>query len=443
MNNNFEKKYFKYKNKYLNFKNKKMIGGLYIKEDEIYNLEDDKNMCIICLDIFKNNDLCSISNCRHLLHTKCFKKLRNNKCPECNQIFTNTITIKINDFPGEPRNLIIPKNIISGYCTVVPERIFFHKRMNPNSPYSYSTENIDIQNLFISAITSDSDLLDIDTADTNTDIIDIIDEYMYSVCTGQAGVFSISMDNILSLKSKPRMIFIILVNIIYYGNNIEKINRDNIHLEIILIYKSLLVTYLYAFLKLQPTSQYYENDGINSSRALRELFQITRQNIIFLIEPVEYEFDLIPQDNTIDYSISWDNLKQAIRNNQLTEELANTIIYRKYYDSTVFVLPISLELASADNTILYLLNSIFKYANHIEKINKIFIIDDITVLTQIQKGYIVTYINSFLKINFVEDRKTYLDYRTNSSEYKEFIKARSEVITYILPELTVYQESPV
>jgi hypothetical protein len=70
---NHEKKYFKYKKKYIN----NLIGG----EDEAEILLEEK--CSICLDNIYNNNNIVIINCNHMFHTECYKKTLNNKCPLC------------------------------------------------------------------------------------------------------------------------------------------------------------------------------------------------------------------------------------------------------------------------------------------------------------------------------------------------------------------------
>ena len=56
-----------------------------IKLEDVNELNDDDNVCLICLEDYKNNDMIKKLNCNHIFHSECLKKWLSVKavCPTC------------------------------------------------------------------------------------------------------------------------------------------------------------------------------------------------------------------------------------------------------------------------------------------------------------------------------------------------------------------------
>ena len=62
------------------------VGKMKYLKDEFKNLDESHKKCMICLEEFKENDICRIILCTHRFHDKCIQKWfdRKVKCPICN-----------------------------------------------------------------------------------------------------------------------------------------------------------------------------------------------------------------------------------------------------------------------------------------------------------------------------------------------------------------------
>jgi hypothetical protein len=116
MNNNYYKKYLKYKSKYLDLKN----GGFYCpsgaeKGRDHYATSDEKdihnqdNICVICMVTF--SDIKFIPCC-HKVCNECYNTMKikiMNTCPECRSNITNIFIFKNgNIWKNTDSNYIIP-----------------------------------------------------------------------------------------------------------------------------------------------------------------------------------------------------------------------------------------------------------------------------------------------------------------------------------------------
>jgi len=58
---------------------------LKIESEKYGREEDEENMCIICFEPYKKEDMVTTLSCRHVYHTKCLKEWGKHKaqCPTC------------------------------------------------------------------------------------------------------------------------------------------------------------------------------------------------------------------------------------------------------------------------------------------------------------------------------------------------------------------------
>jgi len=446
------KKYLKYKNKYINFQNKKMYGGMNVGDYTTgCDLDLPGNVCSICFNQFLDNQICCITQCRHLYHYNCLYPwtIEHTTCPFCRTRITDVTIIKILQ-----RRLIIPeiinnggtgyeiiKNTLSIYrykrlpersenlvrdvsssvvrlvessislvpSVVRPIQNLYHRR-GFTSPYIYEDMSFrDFKSLIRDIFIYSNSNIEIQE--------DIIKEFIYRICSDRDYTHRLSITQTEKLSNNT--ILLIFNNIRLYSTVIEIINIE-VDLNMIISNKNLFIEYIHSFMLVQPTSYLELNDRINEHIESRKNLQIIRQQLISTITPIIINFEQVADSI---HQLTDRELYNYIHSRVSIESIMNTYIYHSYYYN--MKTPFNI-FDFNNNQIFWILKSIYKYANFIEKI-KNFTENDISNLRYDQKDNIKHYINALINIKFISDPTTYMEYR-KTREYQNFLKSRSRVI---------------